>query len=59
MKGRNRTSTNNAKCGVEPTLTEELGPDNAFWIDGEWLDWDIPQLRQNPKFFMSYDAEIV
>lgn len=17
-----------------------LGPDNAFWIDGEWLDWD-------------------
>lgn len=19
---------------------KELGPDNAFWIDGEWLDWD-------------------
>ena len=17
-----------------------LGPDNAFWIDGEWLGWD-------------------
>lgn len=19
---------------------KKLGPDNAFWIDGEWLDWD-------------------
>lgn len=19
---------------------DELGPDNAFWIDGEWLGWD-------------------
>ena len=27
----------------------------SAWI----LNYAIPQLRQNPKFFMSYDAEIV
>jgi hypothetical protein len=25
MKGRNRISTNNAKCGVEPTVTNDFG----------------------------------
>ncbi|WP_227512348.1 hypothetical protein [Tritonibacter mobilis] len=22
------------------TIADTLGPDNAFWIDGEWLAWD-------------------
>jgi hypothetical protein len=28
-------------------------------IDHRRINMPIPQLRQNPKFFMSYDAEIV
>ncbi|MES2435516.1 MAG: hypothetical protein V4586_17040 [Pseudomonadota bacterium] len=35
-----------------------LGPDNAFWIDGEWLSWDdIPDLDED-DFHRSHLAKL-
>ena len=41
-----------------------LGPDNAFWIDGEWLSWDdIPEededdFRGSHLAQLEYEAEL-
>lgn len=37
---------------------DTLGPDNAFWIDGEWLSWaDIPS-EEGEEFSKSHLAKL-
>ncbi len=35
-----------------------LGPDNAFWIDGEWVSWDSIPVEDDEEFERSHLARL-